>query len=87
MNKADKRVFKDIYNYWKTLKSMGITEKQLIIKMNTFLDNVMMDIYPSYFKEDKQICDCTCHFYKKDADFVPCLKCEHNSPITKPKDK
>lgn len=77
MNKAEKRVFKDIFNYWKTLKSMGITEKQLIIKMNTFLDNVMMDIYPAYFKKDKQICDCTCHFYTKDKDFIPCLKCKH----------
>lgn len=54
MNKAEKRVFKDIFNYWKTLKGMGITEKQLIIKMNTFFDNVMLDIYPENFIKDNR---------------------------------
>lgn len=73
MNRDQKRTFKDIYNYWKTLKDMGITEKELIMKMNSFFDNVMLDIYPS---QDFINCPCqehhkhNCYFGKR-----PCDKC------------
>lgn len=40
---TEQKVIRWIYNYWKTLKSHGMTEKQLIIKMNSFFEKQLND--------------------------------------------
>lgn len=39
-----------IVNYWKTLKQQGMTEKQLIVRFNSYLENLEEGLNPSQTK-------------------------------------
>ena len=54
--KKERTIITWIFNYWQTLKHMGITEKELIKKMNTYFSNLMNDIYPPYGLDLNVIC-------------------------------